>query len=358
MSAPKVSVILPTYNRADTIGRAVSSVAKQTFQDWELIVIDDGSTDATPQLKLDDDPRVRVIRQANAGVAAARNTGIASARGQYIAFLDSDDEWLPHYLDVSIGFLESSKEDQFVSSEFYKDNTDERHQRDAIRYTYLRAARTIGSQMLELPPGEDDDYLRVWTSKEPLGPWGAKFVPPGRSEFLYRGNVFAHTRWGYLSWLPTTVVTRRALDVVGLFDPQLRTGEDYSFCALLARNFRFNFISLPGARKHEAGAGGAELTQDHLATGSSSYTFRINRLKSFDAIHWNSEERDEELDLVRKHYQYYTGVIALLQGRRAAAIKHFQEAACLKSHFWRAYVILGALKIIPQDLLALLLRRV
>ena len=88
---PEVSIILPTYNRADTIMRAIQSILDQTFQDWELFVIDDGSSDRTRQLDLVVDRRINLIRQENQGVYAARNTGLRASSGRYIAFLDSDD---------------------------------------------------------------------------------------------------------------------------------------------------------------------------------------------------------------------------------------------------------------------------
>ncbi|MEY2876335.1 MAG: hypothetical protein RLZZ373_3706, partial [Pseudomonadota bacterium] len=102
---PEVSIILPTFNRVDVIGRAVSSVLRQTFHDWELIVVDDGSTDGTRARLEGLDPRLRYIGQANQGVYVARNTGLQAARGRYVTFLDSDDEWLPHFLALTTAFL-------------------------------------------------------------------------------------------------------------------------------------------------------------------------------------------------------------------------------------------------------------
>jgi len=91
---PTVSVIIPTYNRAHTIGRAIKSVLNQTYQDFEIIVVDDGSTDNTEEVvKSFRDKRIRYIQhKKNKGAAAARNTGIKSAKGKYIAFQDSDDD--------------------------------------------------------------------------------------------------------------------------------------------------------------------------------------------------------------------------------------------------------------------------
>jgi glycosyltransferase involved in cell wall biosynthesis len=116
-----VSVIVPTYNRADTIKRAIASVQAQTFQDWELIVVDDGSTDDTSSVIAGLDPRMVVIRQENQGISGARNTGLMSSTGQYIAFLDSDDEWLPHHLELCIAFLRAFPEEQFVTTELWED---------------------------------------------------------------------------------------------------------------------------------------------------------------------------------------------------------------------------------------------
>lgn len=98
---PTVSVVIPTYNRAHLVGRAIQSVLNQTYQDFEIIVVDDGSTDNTEEVvKSFNDPRIRYIRHdQNRGGSAARNTGIKMARGEYIAFQDSDDEWLPEKLE-------------------------------------------------------------------------------------------------------------------------------------------------------------------------------------------------------------------------------------------------------------------
>lgn len=100
-SGPTVSVIIPTYNRAHLIGQSIQSVLDQTYQDFELIVVDDGSSDPTAEMvRSFADPRIHYLRhEKNRGAAASRNTGIAAARGEYTAFLDSDDEWLPDKLE-------------------------------------------------------------------------------------------------------------------------------------------------------------------------------------------------------------------------------------------------------------------
>lgn len=94
--APRFSIVIPAYNRVDQIGRAIASCLAQTCPDFEIVVVDDGSRDGTADaVEAMPDPRIRCIRQANAGASAARNAGAQAARGTHLAFLDSDDEFLP-----------------------------------------------------------------------------------------------------------------------------------------------------------------------------------------------------------------------------------------------------------------------
>ena len=104
---PMASVIIPTYNRERIIKRAIQSVLTQTFQDFEIVIVDDGSTDGTKTVvESFSDPRIRYLQhERNRGAAAARNTGIKAACGEYLAFLDSDDEWLSNKLSEQMSVL-------------------------------------------------------------------------------------------------------------------------------------------------------------------------------------------------------------------------------------------------------------
>ncbi len=98
---PLVSVVIPTFNRAAFLPSAVRSALEQTLREIEVIIVDDGSTDATPEVcraLAEADPRVRLVRQANRGLAAARNAGLAAATADWVAFLDDDDLWVPEAL--------------------------------------------------------------------------------------------------------------------------------------------------------------------------------------------------------------------------------------------------------------------
>lgn len=122
---PTVSVVIPTYNRSDTIERAVDSVLCQYYNDFELFVVDDASTDDTKSIiKQYDDPRLTYVRHTeNQGGSAARNTGIKKASGKYIALLDSDDEWLQHKLSSQVSCLDSLSKDWVAT---YCDTTKQR----------------------------------------------------------------------------------------------------------------------------------------------------------------------------------------------------------------------------------------
>lgn len=110
---PKVSVIIPTYNREDYLPDAIDSVLNQTYQDFEIIIIDDGSTDSTKNIVTNyisqNGERVKYLFQNKKGSSAARNNGIKNAKGEFIAFLDSDDIWLPEKLEKQIKLIESDK---------------------------------------------------------------------------------------------------------------------------------------------------------------------------------------------------------------------------------------------------------
>lgn len=114
-----VSVIIPTYNRESVLLRAIDSVLAQSYQYYELIVVDDGSTDETEQLlkPLVSSEKIKYFKHQNRGVSAARNFGVKQAKGELISFLDSDDEWLPHKLQQQINYFIQNSEAQIVYGE-------------------------------------------------------------------------------------------------------------------------------------------------------------------------------------------------------------------------------------------------
>lgn len=116
MPSPIVSVVIPAYNAAWCVGRAIDSVLAQDFRDYELIVVDDGSTDDTPAVLASYGDRIRVVRKPNGGMSSARNAGISEARGEFIAFLDADDWWLPGKLAKQASLHQARPEIGFSST--------------------------------------------------------------------------------------------------------------------------------------------------------------------------------------------------------------------------------------------------
>jgi glycosyltransferase involved in cell wall biosynthesis len=117
-----VSVITPAWNAADFLAETLDSVLAQTFRDWEMLVVDDGSTDETAQIVsayARTHARIRLLRQPNAGPSAARNRGMRHARGRFFAFLDSDDRWAPRFLEAQLGVFERHAETALVTGNGY-----------------------------------------------------------------------------------------------------------------------------------------------------------------------------------------------------------------------------------------------
>ncbi len=301
---PAVSVIIPAYNRADTIVRSLKSVVAQSFTDWEAIVVDDGSKDDSAGMATGLDPRIRVIRQENQGLSAARNTGVAAAAGEYISFLDSDDEWLPHHLEICIGFLRAYPDQQFVTTALIEDFGHGKvvnHYEAELTRHYPEMARIAGSRALDLPEGETDPFLRVYEAGEPIGAWGRHVAagagyPDAR---LYTGHIFRHLRWGYLLWMQGTVLTQAAAKRVGPFDTRFRSVGDFGYLANLCRHYRANYLSLPTCIKHEYTPTVGALKEEHLAGGKGRLVSAREMLKWLDELFVNPAQADPELDVIR-----------------------------------------------------------
>ena len=137
-----ISVIIPTYNRKNTLPRAVESVLNQTYKPVKIIVVDDGSTDGTKEWFSEMYPLVHYIYQVNSGVSLARNTGINSARGDWIALLDSDDEWLPDKLELQVKLLQNNAELRFC-------HTNEIWIRNGVRINQMKKHQKYGGNIFK-----------------------------------------------------------------------------------------------------------------------------------------------------------------------------------------------------------------
>ena len=199
---PEVSIIVPTFNRAHCIERSITSLLKQVYQNFEVIVVDDGSTDQTPQIISQiSDQRIQYIQHPeNRGANAARNTGIRLARGKYVAFQDSDDEWLPDKLRVQL---------------------------NALKVAGKKARVTFSS------------FWRITGEKKMLIPKAGRRMQPCLKNWhkdLLEGN-FITTQ--------ALLVKRHMLYEAGLFDETLPSFQDWEFVLRLSKLTPFLYINQP-----------------------------------------------------------------------------------------------------------------
>jgi glycosyltransferase involved in cell wall biosynthesis len=194
--APRVSVVIPVYNGAGTIGRALQSVFEQTFTDYEVVVVDDGSTDRTHAVVKQYGDRVRLVEQPNRGQSAARNNGVRHSSGEFLALLDADDEWLPRKLELTVAAMLADPDAALVYSDIIVVNeAGEEFRRSHIRPDTAHA------------PSMDEMLARIW----PI--------------------------------MPSTVVMRRAaFDRTGGFCEQLRGPEDIHFWPLMREQGHFIYL--------------------------------------------------------------------------------------------------------------------
>lgn len=216
-----VSVVIPTYNRAYILEPAIESALNQTYENFEVIVIDDGSTDGTAALmqKYAADPRVRYIYQKNAGVSAARNHGFRESRGEFIALLDSDDAWLPWKLEAEVSVLRQFPEIGMVWTDMVCVHEEGHHVSDAYLRTMYGAHKKVKIESIMQKRGA---LKELWA-----GAPGDIAERP-----VYTGDIFSHMILGNLVHTSTVLIRRERLRKIGGFDedPSMRiAGEDYEF---------------------------------------------------------------------------------------------------------------------------------
>jgi len=205
---PKISLVVPLYNKVNEVERAIDSIFAQTIQDFELIIVDGGSTDGSLDVikKYENDPRYHLIHQVSKGLPAGRNEGIAVASTNFIAFLDADDEWCPTFLEKIFHLR-----DNYPNAGLY-----------ATAY-----ATSFG------------DYIHEpHLSGIPSAPW------EGLLESYFRSSALAFI----YPFAPCCVaIPKSTFEKIGLFNPKLRTGEDAEMWGRIALKFPIAFTSSIGA---------------------------------------------------------------------------------------------------------------
>jgi glycosyltransferase involved in cell wall biosynthesis len=232
-SAPLVSVVIATYDRAHTLREAIDSALGQRYPNLEVIVVDDGSRDGTQEVLREYGDRIVAHRQVNAGYAAARNAGFRLARGKYVAWLDSDDVFLPDKTALQVAFMESHDDVVLVSSEF--EGFDSAGPRiDTVRSYYGLLAGAHG-------PGSVFDVLEAI---DPASvPWLAGREHP--AVLVWSGYVLYHLLGGSFVHPPTVLMRREAAAKAGPLDETLKNSVEYEFLFRLARLGAFAFIDHP-----------------------------------------------------------------------------------------------------------------
>ena len=304
-----VSIIIPAYNAAEYIGETLDSVFAQTFTDYEVVVINDGSPD-TEDLErvLTRYPeKLRYIKQENKGAAAARNTGLRAAAGELVAFLDADDTWLPNFLEKQIGLLKRSGAD-FVYA-------------DAL---FSGESAYSGRTFMELHPS--------------------------------RGEVTAERLLALkVTVLTSTVLARKApIMEVGLFDESLRRGQDFELWLRLAkRGIRFAYQRevLAHHRIVESGLSG-DMTSQLQRT-----------LAVLEAVKARSGLTERENEALQVNMQRTLRNLALEKGKEkllntdyAGALNSFNEARKLQGS-WKLILVCLALRVAPKTLRRIYTRR-
>ena len=193
---PTISVVIPAFNCARYLPAAIESVLAQTYEDREILVVDDGSTDDTPVVIKPYLDRIQYIRQSNRGLPGARNTGIRNARGEYIALLDADDFWLPQKLSLQMPLFDDPMVG-IVYSDF------------AVRYS-------------------DGRYLPSYLADRPLASEGFILESYLQSRYLF----------------PSTMVLRRAaMEGCGLFDEEMLAAEDIELFARICLRWKVALVN-------------------------------------------------------------------------------------------------------------------
>lgn len=200
-----ISVVIPLYNKEKLIGKTLRSVLEQTYQDFEIVVVNDGSTDnSVTEVEKIADPRIRLIHQQNAGVSAARNKGISEAKGEFIALLDGDDLWKPEYLATQIELTRKySQCDVF-----------------AVNYEFHDVKGNVSNTIIRKIPFEGDDGVL--------------------------SNYFEVASCSHPPICSISIMTRKGVfDAIGGFPIGIKSGEDLLTWARLACRYKIAYNKNP-----------------------------------------------------------------------------------------------------------------
>jgi glycosyltransferase involved in cell wall biosynthesis len=302
---------MPAFNAERWVARAIESVLDQTYSDWELIVVDDGSVDNTEGVVRGfSDPRIRFFRQENRGPYHSRNTGLNHATGEYIALLDADDWYEPEHLKVAIDFLEKHPDCALVGTNFY--------------FLNRSNERTVGCKPKEIrgEPGDGiiEDYFRA----------------------AMRNRCFPITN--------CAVFRRARIADLGAFDETLLLGGDHEFWFRWAMRSTFGYIDTPTCYYLVDTAGSA---RKNLAL---SIRMRVELWKKLSAIendsipHWNSYRR------CKSFYLFRLAALSIAAGypEEAKKITDFWRPSPRHLHWWLGRILIALPPLVHRSIHAVL----
>lgn len=273
---PEVSVIIPTYNRAKYVTHAIDSVLAQTYSDYEIIIVDDGSTDNTREVLETYMDKIRYLYQDNAGVSAARNTGIKTAKGKWIAFLDSDDEWLPEKLSRQMGSLARTGAKVCFTN---------------IIWNSKEAGKSLRDETYKGKYSDDEVFY------EPL------------ELLLHRSSLY--------NVLSAVVIESRLLARVGCFDERISYGEDIRLFVRLTFETPFVYVhQLLVLFDRRPGREGLTTDQSFGVTEAGCYTDAITRSEAYFLCKGKSKQVVKELRRQLGHYISRMAVLCCLTKNR------------------------------------------
>ena len=332
-----VSVVIPTFNREKVVCRAINSALNQTHSNIEVILVDDGSTDCTPELiarAYKNEPRLKYIRTANGGVSRARNTGIKASAGDYVAFLDSDDYWIPWKIEAQVKCLELLPQAGMIWSDMdsVDDNGTLLHER------YLRRMYSAYERISDLG-------LNLFSAEHSISTtsMGVKDLPNHLR--LFEGNIFSPMVIGNLVHTSTCLLRRSRLEKIGGFREDLQvTGEDYDFHLRTCREGAVAYLDTQTIC-YTVGR------SDQLTAPSLSVYMAKNYLRTLELVLAESrnliELPDKEIEeiLIRAHQ--WVANTALHAGSRSDAWQHAIKCICVRPFRPTPYVTCCA-SLIPR----------
>jgi len=264
MSRSLVSVVIPTYNRAYCIERALDSVLRQTHQDFEIILVDDGSTDGTSELiarRYGHDGRIRYILQQNAGVSAARNTGLRAVRGDFVALLDSDDVWKPWKVELQLRCLEQVPHAGMIWTDMEAVGADGRVLDPLLLRTMYSAYQWFSSEQL-------------FSQTQAVPEISVPLPETAKDAKLHSGEIYSQMIMGNLVHTSTVLLRRERCEQVRTFNEGLRpAGEDFDFHLRTCRAGAVAFISVASIEYQKG-------MPDQLTNGSHKIDVARNFLRT------------------------------------------------------------------------------